>query len=175
MLQKAQLDPCLAAVEKRISARVEHLEALLAAQIALLVWREFLSGWLPPAYSAAHCNELQARSAQLEQQAGVFAGAATVTGAGGGDDSGGSTYSAGATVSSNDGGFGSSCGGSGTSNGSGGTPAGNHSSKVCEFRKHIPPSIDIVGDKLGVACPSCATSASPAVGTTTRASVPSVG
>ncbi len=67
VLQKAQLDPFLAAVEKRISARVKHLEASLAAQITLLVWwdSEFLSGWLPPAYSAAHCNELQASSAQL--------------------------------------------------------------------------------------------------------------
>jgi hypothetical protein len=63
VLQKAQLDPFLAAVEKRISARVEHLEASLAAQITLLVLRGFLSGWLPPAYSEAHCNELQARSA----------------------------------------------------------------------------------------------------------------
>ncbi len=78
VLQKAQLDPFLAAVEKRISARVEHLEALLAAQITLLVWSEFLSGWLPPACSAA----------QLEQQAGSFACTETVTGAGGGSDSG---------------------------------------------------------------------------------------
>ncbi len=34
-LQKAQLGPFLAAVERRISARVEHLEALLAQQITL--------------------------------------------------------------------------------------------------------------------------------------------
>jgi hypothetical protein len=62
---KAQLDSFLAAVKKGISARVEDLEASLAVQITFLVWREFLSGWLSPAYCAAHCNELQARSAQI--------------------------------------------------------------------------------------------------------------
>jgi len=80
MLQKAQLEPFLAAVEKRISARVKHLEASLATQITLLMWREFLSGWLPLAYSVSHCNDLQARSAQLEQQASSYAS----TGAGAG-------------------------------------------------------------------------------------------
>jgi hypothetical protein len=85
----------LAAVEKWISARVEHLEASLAAQITRRVWQEFLSGWLPLAYRAAHCNEPQASSAQLGQQAGSFAGAEIVTGAGGGSDSGEGAYSAG--------------------------------------------------------------------------------
>ena len=153
VLQKAQLDPFLAAVEKRISARVEHLEASLATQITLLMWREVLSGWLPPAYSASHCSELQARIAQLEQQAGSYLGAGTVAGAGGGIDNGGGAFVAGATGSSTDGGGSPSGGGSGASGGTGGTPVGGHGSKVCEFRKHIPPSIDIVGDKLGVPCP----------------------
>ena len=146
-LQKAQLDPFLAAVEKRISARVEHLEASLATQITLLMWREFLSGWLPPAYSASLCSELQAQSAQLEQQAGSSVGTGSVAGSGSGIDGGGGAFAAGSS-SGADGGGGPSGGGSG------GTPTGGHGSKVCEFRKHIPPSIDIVGDKLGVPCPT---------------------
>jgi len=150
MLQKTQLDPFLAAVEKRISARVEHLEASLATQITLLMWQEFLSGWLPLAYSASRCNALQTCSAQLEQQGGSYPSTGTGAGAA---DGGGGAFAAGATGSSSYGGDGSSGSPSSVIGGTGGTPTVGSGLKVCEFRKHIPPSIDIVGVKLGVPCP----------------------
>ena len=132
-------------VTKRITREATSAPTSHRALCSVLMWQEFLGGWMAPSFSPAHCEDLQLRWQRLQQgdpaRSGLShgaAGSASATAQGGSPST--------AVGSGGDGG-----GAGHASNTGGSTPtAGSGARQAQEFRRTIPCSIDVLGNTLGV-------------------------
>jgi len=142
--QAASLEQFTEAVLQRVSSEVSGAPAHARAECAVLMWAEFLGGWMATSFSGQYCDDMRRQwmSVQRNMPSDGHAGRAQRL--------------------SHDGGYaspdGGSSGGGGGGGGSGGAAPLNQGKPGAisggqEFRRTIPCSIDIVGDTLGVVSP----------------------
>ncbi len=149
--QAASLEQFTEAVLRRVSSEVAGAPAHARAECAVLMWAEFLGGWMPTSFSGQYCEET--RRQWMSVRHGIPNDGGHVGRAQRLSHDGGSA--------SPDGGSSGGGGGSGSAaqsnQGRSGATGGNGTQ---EFRRTIPCAIDIVGDTLGVASRTCASTAS---------------
>ncbi len=135
-------------VTKRITREASSAPAAQRALCSVLMWQEFLSGWMAPSFSPAHCEEVQSTWQRLQQ--GDSAGLVSRPGAAGSAQAGAQGGAAlPAAGPGGDGGASSRAAAGGAT-----TPAaglGARGAQLQEFRRTIPCSIDVLGNTLGVA------------------------
>ena len=152
--QEASVAAFMDGVSKRITREAGSAPGHNRAVCSVLMWQEFLGGWMSASFSATHCEDLQAKWQRMQQSEPVGSGpqrsgaglAAATTPPGGTSPSAGGAGGDGGT------------GRAGTAGG--GTPAGGSLGRTQqEFRRTIPLSIDVLGNTLGVVqtfvCKNC--------------------
>ena len=138
-------------VVKRITTEASAAASPLAVTACtILMYQEFLAGWMAPVFSFIFCEDLEQRW-RLRAQASAHQGGAgntSVTPKGGGESA----------TQGGGGGSGGSLGGK-TSDGAGTATQGQSVQTPFAFRHTIPCTIDIIGNTLGVphqvACRKC--------------------
>jgi hypothetical protein len=65
--QAASLEQFTEAVLQRVSSEVEGAPAHVRAECAVLMWAEFLGGWLPTSFSGQYCDEARRQWLNIRQ------------------------------------------------------------------------------------------------------------
>jgi hypothetical protein len=152
--QAISLEQFTDAVLPRVTSEVAWVPAFSRAECAVLMWTEFLGGWMPTSFSGQYCEDARRQWMSIKQQGtsndGGHNGRAQKRAQDGGSvspDGGGLTGGSGSGAAAR-----SSPGGSGGAGGAGAQP-------LQEFRRTIPCAMDRIRDTLGVPsthpCRSC--------------------
>jgi hypothetical protein len=141
--QAASLEQFTDAVLQRVSSEVEGVPAHVRAEVAVLMWAEFLGGWLPISFSGQYCDEARRQWMNIRQN---------MTTDGGHVGRAQRPLRDGRSASPDGGGSGSGGDSGGAPQSTQGRPGVGNGGQ--EFRRTIPCAIDIVGDtRWGYVCP----------------------
>ena len=145
--QEESISRYLEEVVKRITIEASAASPAFVTACTILMYQEFLAGWMAPVFSFMFCDDLEQRW-RLQAQASAHQG-------GGGNTSGTPRAGGGSGVQGGGGGG----GGGRAADGAGTPPQGQPATSHFSFRRTIQCTIDIVGNTLGVphqvACKKC--------------------
>ena len=147
--QDIAMDRFTEEVTKRITSEAEDMPAECRAACTVLMWQEFLGGWMATSFDGAYCEDVRSRWTRIKQTGSLDAPSRSARAASGlpSGSGGGGAY----TSPKIDGvGSGSGSGGGGGASVGGTAGTGPSPATAQEFRRTIHCAIDIVGDTLGV-------------------------